>query len=117
VRCGKARIRLIGKGTVMRIRPIGPGIGGLNYSSMLQDAHTLERPVSRPGAPARQPGPAGAGQAGRIWSAITAAAGRAGRRFVEARMAQARLMIDRASRSYGIDTRPGGAGSVGTRYY
>jgi hypothetical protein len=96
------------------MRPIGPGIGGLYYSSMLQDAHTLERPVSRPVDPARRPAAVGSGPAGRVWGAIAAAARRAGQRLVEARMAQAQLMIDQAVRNYGIDTRPDRAGS---RYY
>jgi hypothetical protein len=97
----------------MRIRPIGPGIGGLYYSPMLQDAHTLERSVSRPVDPARRPSAAGS-PAGRFWGAIAAAARRAGQRLIEARMAQAQVMIDQAVRNYGVDTRPGRAG---VRYY
>lgn len=98
----------------MRIRPIGPGIGGLYYSPMLQDAHTLEWPVSRSVHPARRPVAAGGGQAARVWRAMAAAARRAGQRLVEARMAQAQVMIDQAVRAQRIDTRPGRAG---VRYY
>jgi hypothetical protein len=104
----------LAKEQIMRIRPIGPGIGGLNYSSMLQDAHTLERPVSRPVGSARRSVAVGSGPAGTLWGAIAAVARRAGQRLVEARMAQAQLMIDQAVRNYGLDSRPGRAG---VRYY
>lgn len=97
----------------MRSRPVGPGVGGLYYSPLLQDAHSHARPAARRGEPTRH---APAGQRHQLWVAIAGIARRAAQRLIDARMAEAQRQIDCAVRSYGLDA-PAGRRGAAIRYY
>jgi len=97
----------------MRSRPVGPGVGGLYYSPLLQDGHSHVRPGSGHGQPTRH---APAGQRQHLWAAIAGIARRAARRLIDARMAEAQRQIDHAVRSYGLDAAAGRRGAA-VRYY
>jgi|APHig6443718053_1056840.scaffolds.fasta_scaffold153945_2 hypothetical protein len=79
----------------MRNRPIGPGVGGLYYPPLLQDADNKEGQAAYGGQPAH--GAMGARLLA-LWAAIGGVARRAGRRVVDARMAQAQRLIDASLR-------------------
>jgi hypothetical protein len=79
----------------MRNRPIGAGVGDLYCSPLLQDADTQNGKAARHGRAIH--GIAGA-RLQALWAAISAAAGRAGQRVVDARMAQAQRLIDASLR-------------------
>ena len=103
----------------MRLRPVGPGIGGLNYSPLLRDVPQRERSA----APALL-GRALAAHADRsdcrptLWQALAAGARRMGRRVVDARMAQAERLIEVESRRlFGRETGPFNGDAFGSRYY
>ena len=100
----------------MRQRPVGPGIGGLYYSPLLQDAHSTNRTTRaiRRLPQSGEPYPAFAHTA---WLAIAAAARRFGDRLVHVRQEQARAQIERTTAILGsAKSRPGGD-VVGARYY
>lgn len=97
----------------MRTRPIGPGVGGLYYSPLLQDAHTNEETAIRNlESVRREP----ASRHLRLWRAIAGIARRAGQRLIEARMEQAQRQLDLAVVRYRIDAPAEGRGPAG-RYY
>jgi len=97
----------------MRTRPIGPGVGGLYYSPLLQDAHTNEEPATRNLDSARREP---AARLLDLWRAIVGIARRAGQRLVEARMEQAQRQLDLAVVRYRINAPAEGRGPAG-RYY
>ena len=103
----------------MRLRQVGPGIGGLNYSPLLRDIPRIARSKAR-----EQPMPAAAAAAAladrgqTLWQAATASARQMGRRVVDARMAQAERLIQLESRRlFGREARPFNGNAIGSRYY
>lgn len=98
----------------MRTRPIGPGVGGLYYSPLLQDAHTNEERVPRSVDSARREP---AARPLDVWQAVVGIVRRAGQRLVEARMEQAQRQIDLAVVRYRIDAPAEGRRGPATRYY
>jgi hypothetical protein len=102
----------------MRLRQVGPGIGGLNYAPLLKDVRRPKGPaeatLSRPHAAASGARSAIQG----VWTAVMAAAKRFGQRVIEARKAQAahliavqsRRLADRDGLSFDRD-------AIGSRYY
>jgi hypothetical protein len=97
----------------MRSRPIGPGVGGLYYSPLLQETNAIKLPAKRPGQLA---GPALAGQLHSLWQAIAGISRRAARRLVDARMAEAQRYVELERRRYRIDA-PASGRSATVRYY
>jgi hypothetical protein len=98
----------------MRLRDVGPGVGGLNYAPLLRD--TNERQLRR--ALQRLPEYSVAGaRAASIWQSIRATARRMGNALIEARSAEARRMIERETAR--LRSRDGGSDLVivGSRYY
>ena len=98
----------------MRLRPIGPGVGGLYYSPLLRDARNrTTRAIRRlPRSEAIEPGSVRA-----VWQVFAGAARRAADRLVEARLAQARADIARTAALLdpaGSWRRPD---DIGVRYY
>jgi hypothetical protein len=96
----------------MRLRRVGPGIGGLYYPNLLKSDRGLE-PRSVPvllSAKATAPA-APDGRLRMIWRSAAATARRMGRAVIDARMAQARRMIELESR------RLAGRDAIGSRYY
>lgn len=99
----------------MRLRPIGPGIGGLYYSPMLQNAHTRDRisAYSRTEIVVD----AGPSRSGSPWQAIKNWLKPYADRVVRARMAQA----DREIALVRAKLYPPGPSSasdwIGSRYY
>lgn len=104
----------------MRLRPIGPGIGGLYYAPQLRDVQSMKRTTQ---AIRRLPPTesatinALAGPASTIWQAVIAAARRFGQRFVEVRTAQAEAYVARAREIYNADAQIARARAAGVRYY
>lgn len=97
----------------MRTRPIGPGVGGLYYSPLLQDAHTNEETATRNlESVRREP----ASRPLDLWRAVAGIARRAGQRLIEARMEQAQRQLDLAVVRYRPDAPAEGRGPAG-RYY
>lgn len=97
----------------MRSRPIGPGVGGLYYSPLLQETHGIKAPHPHRGQPAH---PAPAGHPRALWQAIADIARRAARRLVDARMAEAQRYVELERRRYQINA-PAGRGTGIVRYY
>lgn len=97
----------------MRSRPIGPGVGGLYYSPLLQQAHSSKAPPAVHGQPAC---PAQAGRRQTLWQAIAGIGRRAAQRLVDARMAEAQRYVDAAVREYRLDA-PAGRRASTVRYY
>jgi hypothetical protein len=97
------------KELIMRIRPVGPGVGGLNYSPLLRDTN------ARIASPAHPEVIGGATRG--LWAAIATAAQRAGQRIRAARMAQAEALIAQVSRQCALGSRPLGRRDIGARYY
>jgi hypothetical protein len=98
----------------MRLRDVGPGIGGLNYAPLLRD--TNERKLRR--ALERLPEQSAAGaRAASAWQSVRTAVRRMGQALVEARMAQAQRLVEletarlraRDGTAFGRD--------IGSRYY
>ena len=100
----------------MRQRPVGPGIGGLYYSPLLQDAHSSNRTTRaiRRLPQSGDPMPAFANAA---WLAFVAAARRFGDRLVHVRQEQARAQIERTTAILGSATSRPGRDGAGVRYY
>ena len=100
----------------MRQRPVGPGIGGLYYSPLLQDAHSSNRTTRaiRRLPPSGDQIPASAHAA---WVAFVGAALRFGNRLVQARQEQARAHIERTTAILSTASRPTGRDGIGARYY
>jgi len=96
----------------MRNRPIGPGVGGLYYPPLLQDAHSKDAQAAGVDRPAQ--GAMGARLLA-LWAAICGVAHRAGRRVVDARMAQAQRLIDGSLRRSRFEPAPGQRSA--SRYY
>jgi hypothetical protein len=99
----------------MRLRNVGPGIGGLNYDPLLRQRN--EKALRR--ALARLPNDdAELASLSRLWKSISATAKVMGERVVAARMAQAQRLIEveqiRLSLSAGEPYR---RGFIGARYY
>jgi len=99
----------------MRLRNVGPGIGGLNYGPLLRQRN--EKALRR--ALARLPNDdAEAAWLSSLWQSLRAKAKVIGQRYVAARMAQAQRLIDfeqaRLARSEGDGYR---RGVIGARYY
>jgi len=84
----------------MRTRSLGPGLGGLYYSPLLRD-NNINRtaPATRLETAVQFPRDRLSG----IWNAVAGAFRRAGRRLVEARMAEARERVNLAMRLYHLD--------------
>ncbi len=101
----------------MRLRPIGPGIGGLYYSPLLQqDARIFEPPVVRSlpvaDAPAARSGPLNS-----AWRSFAAGAERFGQRLIAVRLAQAEAQITRARAIYDADGQFRRGREIDSRYY
>lgn len=104
----------------MRLRPIGPGIGGLYYAPLLRDVQSMKRTTQAirrlpPSESAATSALAGTGRA--IWRSTAAAARRFGQRFIEVRTAQAEAYVARAREIYNADAELARARSIGVRYY
>jgi hypothetical protein len=103
----------------MRLRRVGPGIGGLYYPNLLKSDRGLE-PYAVPvllSAKATAPA-APAGRMHAIWASAAATARRMGRAVVDARMAQAQRLIERETRRLsGRDGNATGRDAIGSRYY
>lgn len=94
----------------MRLRRVGPGIGGLYYPNLIKREGTLE--------PRAVPAAAPASRLPAAWAWLTAAAQRAGQAVIDARMAQAERMIEMETRR--LAGRDGGVAerdALGSRYY
>lgn len=102
----------------MRLRRVGPGIGGLYYSPLLQDARSVEPTLAKAAHEAAQADarPAG-GRLQALWAATVRLARRMADRYVEARMAQARRHIEMATTVYRYDSLARGRDAIGSRYY
>ncbi len=101
----------------MRLRPIGPGIGGLYYSALLREVHKRNRGRQsvRPLSPPE--GIANSSRARHAWVAVAAAGRRFADRLVQARLAQARAQIARTTAILDA-TSPGRPRyDIGVRYY
>lgn len=90
----------------MRMRPIGPGIGGLNYEPLLRDS------INAAPSGARSANAHGAAFVATVAPRITSLrqtlaswARTFGERFVEARMQQAQDYVARATRIHALDQR------------
>jgi len=103
----------------MRLRRVGPGIGGLYYSPLLQDARSLESIPARPesAAPVQADARPSSGRVQALWAATVRLARRMADRFVEARMAQARRHIEMATTVYRYDGTGRSRDAIGSRYY
>jgi hypothetical protein len=102
----------------MRLRRVGPGIGGLYYPNLLKRdggeprasaalLSTKAAAANAPSSPLRA-----------TWTSFVAAARRMGQALIEARMAQAERMVEMQTRR--LADRDGGApdrAAVGPRYY
>ena len=95
----------------MRSRPVGPGLGGLYYPPLLEDANSTGRSGARAACPARSGNEA---RREGLRQALVAASRRAFDRLMQSRMADARRQIDEATRKWGLD---GAAAGRGVRYY
>jgi hypothetical protein len=102
----------------MRLRPIGPGIGGLNYAPLLREAKTFDR-RSDQATDVRPPQPANRASrhVRRLWQALAGLAQRAIARLVEARMAEARRYVELTAAQYGLDGQPVDPSTTARRYY
>jgi len=99
----------------MRLREIGPGIGGLYYDPLLRQRN--ERAMRR--ALARLPlGNAGTASVSQLWQAIRATARTMGQRFAAGRQAQAnRLIADETARLFPAEIQRIDRSVIGARYY
>jgi hypothetical protein len=102
----------------MRLRQVGPGIGGLNYAPLLKNVRRPKAPVDAAllTADAAATG-ASAGIHG-VGNAVVAAVKRIGQRLIAARKAQAEHLI--AAQSRRLASRDGLAfdrDAIGSRYY
>lgn len=93
----------------MRLRPIGPGIGGLNYESLLKDSRRPDEAASA-ARRATQRELAAGHAAGTIdlGHSIAAMAKRFADRFCEARLEQARQYIARHGDGLALDATANG---------
>ncbi len=94
----------------MRLRDVGPGIGGLNYAPLLREKmrRALERLPEQSAAGAR---------AASAWQTIRAMARQMGNALIEARMAQARRCVElQTARLQARDGTTFGR-DIGSRYY
>ena len=102
----------------MRLRPIGPGIGGLYYSFLLKNARSLEpaqsaaKQLPLPGLPAAR-----GGHLRRLAQSLAGWARKCGQRLIEARMAQAEAQIARSRALFDADTQLARSRAIGVRYY
>jgi hypothetical protein len=102
----------------MRLRPLGPGIGGLYYSPLLKNARAVRPTLDRaqPLPPAQPP----LTMNGRLRS-FTRSLGdwakRFGQRLIEARMAQAEAQIARSKALFDADGQLARNRAIGVRYY
>jgi hypothetical protein len=97
----------------MRMRTIGPGVGGLNYAGVLRKTEDIEVPA-RPGVAA-----AAGGRLARLGASVMAGLRFVGRKLIEARMRQAELEVSRFRYLYSTDGSGGRPGEArdGNRYY
>lgn len=100
----------------MRLRPIGPGIGGLYYTPLLRDSRDrTTRAIQR--LPRSGTSTQGPGKIRAVWQAFVAAARRGADRAARARQAQAQALIARTvAKLDGGGPRPSPYG-IGIRYY
>lgn len=102
----------------MRLRPIGPGIGGLYYSTLLQDAGSIEKTTQailrlpRSESANRLPGRAHA-----LWQAFAAATRRFGVRLMQVRQEQADAYLARTTANLGRALAQPSRSENGARYY
>lgn len=104
----------------MRLRPIGPGIGGLYYAPLLRDVQSMKRTTQaiRRLPPSESPATSALSGAGRaLWRSIAAAARRFGERLIEVRTAQAEAYVARAREIYNADAQIASDRAIGVRYY
>lgn len=100
----------------MRLRPIGPGIGGLNYSPLLKDGRSLDQAArAARHVTQRELSSRGNRSLGALWLSMAAAARRVGDQYCQARMEQARAYI--AQRSSVLEFDSTAASQRGPRYY
>lgn len=93
----------------MRSRPVGPGLGGLYYPPLLEDANRTAKAGARPARSATVDRRQGLRQA------VATAFRRAFDRLVQSRMAEARRHIGEVTRNLDLDGVAAGRG--GARYY
>jgi len=96
----------------MRSRPVGPGLGGLYYPPLLEDANRTGRNGARATRPARS---ATADRRQGFRQDVVAAFRRGFDRLVQARMAEAQRQIDEVTRKWDLDG--AAAGRSAARYY
>lgn len=97
----------------MRLRPIGPGIGGLNYTQMLEHTQTLKSASALPASRTEdRPGRLHA-----VWLAVKATGKVCAQRVKEARMAEARRYIAEYHARRRLEDRSDAGGLTGSRYY
>lgn len=101
----------------MRLRPIGPGIGGLYYSPLLADAKAMEKTTQ---AIARLPRYETARARPQwlhtLWQTVVLESRRFGARFVQARLAQAEAQVAQTKATLN-PARSRSRDDLGTRYY
>lgn len=96
----------------MRLREVGPGIGGLNYGPLLRDVKEREMLRALERLPVRS---AGNERLERLWTRIQHAARKIGQAVIDVRMAQARQIIEDESAHLRIDGSR--RDTLGARYY
>lgn len=103
----------------MRLRRVGPGIGGLYYPNLLNNDRGLEPRTVPALLAAKATAPAApASRLHAVWRSAAAAARRMGRAVVDARMAQAERLIElETQRLVGRDGNAPGRDAIGSRYY
>lgn len=100
----------------MRLRDVGPGIGGLNYAPLLRD--TNERKLRRALERLPEQRSAAGARAARLWQSIRAIARRIVNALIASRMAQAQRMIELETAHLGSrDGTTFNRDAIGSRYY
>jgi hypothetical protein len=98
----------------MRLREVGPGIGGLNYAPLLRniDERKMRRALDRLPVQGIESEPLE-----RLWRDIRAAARKMGQAIIAARMAQARRIIELETAHLRADGTRHSRDAIGVRYY
>lgn len=96
----------------MRSRPVGPGLGGLYYPPLLEDANRTGPNGARAARPALS---ATAERRQGLRQALVAAFRRGFDRLAQSRMAEAQRHIDEVTRKWDLDGAAAGRGAA--RYY
>lgn len=100
----------------MRLRDVGPGIGGLNYAPLLRD--TNERKLRRALERLPEQRSAAVARAASVWQSIRAIARRVVNALIASRMAQAQRMIElEIARLPSRDGTTFNRDAIGSRYY